>query len=224
MNIAIYDLDKTITRRPTFTRFLLFYAWREQRYRLAALPLWLGALIGYRLGFYGRKPLKQFGIALFIGRQIPRDKLQHVAMQFADHVLSDDLQPGAIQSVELDRSNNRLLVLATAAPQFYAEEIGIRLGFDAIISTRHDFMPGDRVSNKINGENCYASEKLKMVQEWLAVQKLQRGDAHLRFYSDHPSDAPMLNWVDDAMLVVANPGHKLRTLAKANHWQIVDFR
>jgi len=78
MNIAIYDLDKTITSRPTFSHFLIFYAQHASPIRLVGLPLWILALIGYRIGLYGRKPLKQFGIQLFIGRKIGSDTLTRV--------------------------------------------------------------------------------------------------------------------------------------------------
>ena len=41
--LAIYDMDKTITRRPTWTRFLIHYAQRQAPWRLGLLPV-AGAL------------------------------------------------------------------------------------------------------------------------------------------------------------------------------------
>lgn len=221
MNIAIYDLDKTITRRPTFTHFLLFYARRESPCRLAALPIWVAALIGYRLGFYGRKQLKQFGIAMFMGRKLSPKILNRAAAHFVDNVVLADLQPGAVLAIAKDRQKNCRLVIATAAPAFYANAIGARLGFDDVIATRHILTADGKMSNHIDGENCYGEEKLKMVLEWMQAQSFERAKCDICVYSDHPLDAPLLDWADRAYLI--NPSEKLHKLADQNGWGVRTF-
>jgi phosphatidylglycerophosphatase C len=221
MEIAIYDLDKTITRRPTFTHFLLFYARREASYRLAALPIWIAALLGYRIGLYGRKPLKQFGIAIFIGRKICPVAMARNASDFASMVFEHNIQPGAQQSIAVDKSKSRRLVLATAAPEFYASEIAARLGFGDVIATRHKMTSEGLISNEIDGENCYGREKLKMVTKWLDDQQLFREQCIIWAYSDHPSDAPLLDWADTSFLV--NPSKKLRRFAHHKNWLVQNF-
>lgn len=221
MNIAIYDLDKTITRRPTFTHFLLFYAGRRSPVRLAAMPIWLIALIGYRIGLFGRKPLKQFGIYMFMGRALDMNALHQVTSDFVINTVLKDVQPGATQSIEKDRKAGCKLVIATAAPAFYAVEIGARLGFDAVVATQHMVRPDGRVSHKIDGENCYGPEKLKMVSAWFDGQGMKREDCLISVYSDHASDAPLMDWADSAYLV--NPSEKLRQMASRKNWQVRDF-
>jgi phosphatidylglycerophosphatase C len=223
MNIAIYDLDKTITRTPTFTRFLIYFARRRRPFRLAWLALWVFALIGYRIGLYGRKPLKQFGIALFMGRKIPKAILQKEASDFVTEVVMNDLTPGVIASIEADRKRGCHLLIATAAPEFYAKEIGDRLGFDGVIATRHIGFDDKDISNRIDGENCYGKAKLAMIEASLAACGWQRGDVKIRFYSDHPSDSPVFDWADEPRLVGVGDNKRLRALAKDKHWQIVDF-
>lgn len=221
MNIAIYDLDKTITRRPTFTRFLLFHAQRRSPLRLLALPIWIAALLGYRLGLYGRKPLKQFGIAMFMGRRLPTDALKKIVLEFIDVVVIHDLQPGAVQSITNDRAQGSHLVIATAAPAFYAEEIGTRLGFDHVVATRHIANRDGTISNHIDGENCYGEEKLKMVSGWVSDRNLTRADCTISVYSDHHSDAPLLDWADKPFLV--NASNKMQELARQKKWQVLAF-
>jgi phosphatidylglycerophosphatase C len=221
MNIAIYDLDKTITRRPTFTHFLLFYALRRSPYRLAALPIWIAALVGYRVGLYGRKPLKQFGIAIFMGRTLCPNTLGRVASDFVNDIVMNDLQPGARQSIDGDRGKEHRLIIATAAPEFYAKEIGMRLGFDDVVATRHIVTPDGRISHHIDGANCYGQEKLNMVVEWLHSQQLERAKCTISVYSDHASDAPLLEWADKAFLI--NPSAKLQRLADQKNWQVRSF-
>ena len=221
MNIAIYDLDKTITRRPTFTHFLLFYARRNSPFRLLALPLWVIALIGYRIGLYGRKPLKQSGIALFMGRNIDAQRVDEIAKLFVSEVVMHDIQPGAAASIEMDRDAGHKLVIASAAPAFYTAEIAGRLGFDAFIATLQIASGDAGISHRIDGENCYGPEKLNMVRKWFDSQGWERSDCHISVYSDHASDAPLLDWADSAYLV--NPSEKLRRLAKQKKWHVRDF-
>lgn len=216
MDIAIYDLDKTITRRPTFTHFLLFFAKRHRAFRLALLPVWILALVGYRFGLYGRKPLKQFGIALFMGRYVPARILDRAASDFVGNVVMRDLQPGAIAAIRADRQKGRRLVIATAAPEFYAREIGRQLGFDDVIATRHVVTDASDLSHEIDGENCYGEEKLKTVMGWLDMQQIERANCYIVAYSDHASDAPLLDWADQGYLI--NPSSKLKKLADSKKW------
>ena len=222
MNIAIYDLDKTITRRPTFTRFLLYYAWRTAPFRLVGLPIWIMALIGCGIGLYGRKPLKQFGISMFMGREICPARLSDITASFADNVVKNGLQTGAIARLCADREGGALLVLATAAPGFYAQMIGDLAGFHAVIATRHILTADGALTHQIMGENCYAGEKLRRIEDWLSQQAIDRQDAHIVFYSDDISDSPTLNFADQAYAV--NPSKKFAKAALKAKWGILNFR
>jgi phosphoserine phosphatase len=214
MNIAIYDLDKTITSRPTFTHFLIFYAQQASPIRLVGLPLWILALIGYRIGLYSRKPLKQFGIQLFIGRKIGSETLTRVVGKFADNVASRGLQPGAVAQLRVDRGRGAFLVLATAAPEFYAQTIADLLGFQAVIATRHIMTAHGQLTN--------ADEKLRRIKGWLAQNSIDRKAAHIVFYSDDISDSPTLNFADQAYAV--NPSEKFAAAAAKANWGVMDFR
>ena len=79
-----------------------------------------------------------------------------------------------------------------------------------------------RVTSRIAGPNCYGADKLAMIEAWMAAQGIAREDAHVRFYSDHATDAPTFEWADEGMAV--NPHAKLRTLAADRGWPILDWR
>jgi HAD superfamily hydrolase (TIGR01490 family) len=222
MNIAIYDLDKTLTRRPTFTRFLLYYARRTAPFRLALLPIWIIAMVGYKLRLYGRKPLKQFGVLMFMGREVCPASMAEITASFANNVFNHDLQPGAVARLHSDRARGASLVLATAAPEFYAQLIGDLAGFHAVIATRHILTPSGALTHQIDGENCYAGEKLRRVEEWLSQQAIERKDAHIVFYSDDISDSPTLDFADEGYAV--NPSKKFAEAAAKSNWGVLDFR
>src|SRR3546814_18956935 len=45
--------------------------------------------------------------------------------------------PGASEGISRDRADGYRLLMATAAPEFYAGAIADALGFDAIVASRH---------------------------------------------------------------------------------------
>ena len=221
-HIAIYDLDRTILKKPTFTAFLIFAARAKADALWWRTPIWIAALIGYKLKLYGRKPMKQFGMKLFVGKNISATEAKNLATRFAASIVPSDVSPGAAAAIADDRVDQSLLVMATAAPDIYADEIARLLDFDAVIATRQQRLPDGGFGHLIDGENCYAAEKLRRVQEWLASEGLGRKQCYIRFYTDHPSDAPLLDWVDEAILV--GEGAAMATLARKHGWQLKTFK
>ena len=45
MDLAIYDMDRTVTRRATYTPFLLHCALRRAPWRLVFLPIVVGSML-----------------------------------------------------------------------------------------------------------------------------------------------------------------------------------
>jgi phosphatidylglycerophosphatase C len=221
-SISIYDLDRTVLHHPTFTPFLWFAAMHTTPWRLMFIPLWLAAMAGYKLKLYDRKPMKQFGLALFVGRDIPGAKSADLARSFAANRVPADVQPGAAARISADIAASRMLVLATAAPEIYALEIGRVLGFSATIATRHRHLPDGGYRNLFADENCYGIHKLTRLEEWLCTRGIDRSACHIRFYSDHHSDAPVLDWADEGVIV--NGGTKLNRMAAERGWLCENWR
>jgi HAD superfamily hydrolase (TIGR01490 family) len=217
--LAFYDLDKTITRRATYTPFLLHAARRLAPWRLLLLPLAALLALAYAAKLIDRGKLKELNYRLLIGRRVPPERLAAVVESFADETLATNTYPAALTAIEADRAAGRRLILATASYEFYAAAIAKRLGFDDIIATRTGVDAQGRLHPRIQGANCYGQAKKDRVESWLAAQGLTRATIHLRFYSDHPSDAPLHRWADEA--VAANPDARLAKLAKAEGWEVV---
>jgi HAD superfamily hydrolase (TIGR01490 family) len=219
--LAIYDMDRTITRSATYTPFLLHAAVRRAPWRLVLLPLVVLAMLAYAAKLIDRGRLKEINQALLIGRRISPAALAPIAESFADKTIAGNILPGALAQIAADRAAGRRLVLATASYRLYAAAIAARLGFDDVIAT--DSIKGldGWVHAKIDGENCYGPAKLRMIEAWLRAQGLRREDIKVRFYSDHASDAPVLEWADEAFAV--NAHERLKLLAKARGWVIEEW-
>ena len=220
-DLAIYDLDRTITRRPTYTLFLIHCALRRQRWRLLFVPAVVVAMLAYAAGLFDRGRLKEICQSLLIGRHIHTAELKPLAESFADATLAGNVRPGAKRAIERDREQGRRLVLATASYRLYADAIAERLGFDDVIATGSVIGLDERVHARIEGDNCYGPAKLRMIAEWVERSGLTGTHGHVRFYSDHASDAPVFDWSDEPVAV--NPHARLARLAAERGWAVEDW-
>ena len=221
-NIAIYDLDRTVSRRSTFTPFLFFAALRNEPLRLCLAPAWITAMAMYKLGFFSRRALKQFGLRLFLGHRWTRARLEMVSDAFADRVVPNWLSPRALQAIASDRRDGYVLILATAAMEFYAVRIAEQLGFQHVIASRNKPLSAERSACLIDGNNCYGAEKPVRLEALLAQLGWRRSDCFIKFYTDSPSDAPLLDWVDQPILV--NAGAVAARRAASRGWTQISFR
>ncbi|HWK37009.1 HAD-IB family hydrolase [Sphingomonas sp.] len=220
--IAIYDMDKTITRDPTWTRFLRHAVPRQAPLRALLWPAAALATLAYGARLIDRAALKQMTQRLMLGQALPADRADALAEGFADRLLATGVLDGARARIAEDRAAGYRLVMATASYAFYVGAIAARLGYDDVIATGSARAPDGAVLARIAGENCYGPAKLRMIEAWLAGQGIARGHAHVRFYSDHVSDAPALDWADEAFAVNAHA--PLRALAAERGWTLLDWR
>lgn len=211
MRIAIYDLDRTLTRKATFTPFLLYAARQVAPWRLAFAPVWIFAMLAYRFGAMSRARLKLFGMRLMVGRRADGE-LEALGSQFAARVMAaDGLMPGTLLLIEEDRKAGARLILATAAFDFYASAFADALGFDEVVATRWEGF--DRVP-----DNCYADTKLSSVLD----RQPALGEARTRFVSDSFADAPLLDRVDEPIFAITS--RRKAEKAAARGWRVIDPR
>ena len=222
IKLAIYDLDRTITRIPTWTPFLLRAAWEMAPWRLGLIPVIGLAALGRAVGLHDRDRLKTIMHRYLLGPKVDPRKLAAVVERFADRMTLKHIQPGARQSLTSDRDEGRQIVIATAAHRFYADDIARRLGVADVIATEASLDEFGMVLPNLAGENCYGRAKHRMIMRWLEQQSLSRENTHIRFYSDHISDLPTFDWADEAIVVDAGP--TLRALAQQRGWRTVSWR
>src|SRR3982750_2373742 len=158
-DLAIYDMDRTITRHATYTNFLLHCAVRRAPWRLLLLPFVLLSILAYALRLIDRGRLKEINHHLLLGPRIHPSELKPLVEGFADKQVRTNIRPGALQAIARDKAEGRRVVLATASYRLYADAIARRLGFDDVIGTGSIIGLDDRVHARIAGENCYGPGK-----------------------------------------------------------------
>ncbi len=219
--LAIYDMDKTITRKATWTPFLIHAAMARAPWRLVLLPFAGLASLAYLAKAIPRSRLKEITHRLMLGRAIPPADLSAVAVAFAESVAADNIFADAVARVEADRAAGWEPVLATASHAYYANAIAARFHIDHVIATEARRDEAGNVLAGLEGENCYGDAKLRLIEAWMAREGIARAEVQVRFYSDHVSDAPALEWADEAFAV--NAHGPLRRLAAVRGWTVLDW-
>lgn len=222
IRIAIYDMDKTVTRRATYNGFLMHMAWNKAPWRLLLIPALPIGLLFYWLKFWDRSQLKQFSQSLLIGRKVPRAQFAKHLERHADLVLGKNVYQEAKWRIDAEKTEGYRHVIATASYRLYVDAIASRLGFEDVIATELATNDSGHVLARIDGHNCYDTAKLDRIKAWMAAEGLERDQCFIRAYSDHVSDAPLLNFADEAF--ATNPHPPLERLAREKGWQILDWR
>ncbi|HYN45231.1 MAG TPA: HAD-IB family phosphatase [Allosphingosinicella sp.] len=219
--LAIYDMDRTVTRGPTFGPFLWHAMWRLAPWRALLAPLVMLTTLAYGLKLIDRGRLKELNYRLLVGAASP-ERLEPVVQSFADKQVATNILAGARARLAQDKAAGRRLVMATASYRLYAAAIAKRLGFDDVIATDNLTDRRGRTIATIDGRNCYGPGKLDMIEAWLQREGLDRDAVHIRFYSDHVSDAPVHHWADEAF--AANAHARLIKVAEDEGWEVLDWR
>src|SRR5215212_8612732 len=101
-NLAIYDMDRTVTRRATYTPFLLHCAVRRAPWRLLLLPFVILSMIAYVAKLIDRGQLKEINHRLLLGHNRHPTELKPLVDSYADAVLANNVRPGAQAAIARD--------------------------------------------------------------------------------------------------------------------------
>lgn len=222
VRIAIYDMDKTITRGATYNNFLLHMALARAPWRLLLMPMLIPGIILYGFKVWDRKALKQYSQRLLVGPRVDRLEIEQHLESHATKVMAENIHVQARARILAEKADGYRLVVATASYRLYVEAIARHFEFDDVIATELATDESGHILPQIDGENCYYNAKLERVESWLQEAGLRREDCHIRAYSDHISDAPLLEFADKAF--ATNPHPPLAKLAKEKRWKILDWR
>jgi HAD superfamily hydrolase (TIGR01490 family) len=215
---AFFDLDHTLLPFDTQALFCNFVL-RRQRWRtwrhLACVPFAL--LKGLRL--VSTLTAKRAFMNYLAGMR--REQLYDLAREFAEQVVRPWIYPELQAIIEEHRHAGRVLVLNTASPDFYAEEIAQMLGVDHCIATRVElpevlpFMPS------VAGDNNKHEAKI-VAMKWAIPELANAHPEDLRdswSYSDSSADLPLLEFAGNGVLI--HPSASLAKIGAKRGWKIL---
>ncbi len=211
--VAIFDLDGTLTWHDTFIGFLAGYARRQgRRWRVLLSP---PALLAFGL-HRDRGLLKQRLIRLFM-RGDSRAGVDAWAGEFAAATLERGMRPQALTVLERHREAGHFLVLLSASPDLYVPRIGALLRMDRVICTEVSYA-GDRLDGALLTPNRRGEEKVRC----LSALRAEFPQARFSAYGNAASDIAHLALADEALLV--NGNSRTRAEAARCHLACADWR
>lgn len=215
--VAIFDLDKTLTRRPTFALWLAWWAARRAPWRLPLLAVFGLLALGHPLGLASRGWLKVTGHALLLGRP-RREAVAAEAAGFARWTLRANRLATGLRAWAAEQAAGSTMLIASASFDLYVDEIARLLQADAVIAT-HAAWEGDRLAPRLDGANCYGAEKARRIAGWLTATGLDRRSVHIALYSDSAADLPALELADEPVAV--RPDRRLHAIAAERGWRVL---
>ena len=127
--------------------------------------------------------------------------------------------PEGLKLIQLYKRENYEIILTSASLSNVVEVLREELGTTFTLSTKLAVEKG-RFTGKISGLIAYGENKVKMAKELVHTNKMSLEGSYA--YTDHISDLPLLELVDNP--VVVNPDRKLRKIAMKNNWQTYSFK
>ena len=211
--IDFFDVDHTLTRRSSGARFV------ELALRRKVLPLRLLLVVPwysltYKLGLFRMRDYEE-GFPYLRG--IRQSTLEKIAADSFEGWLKGDLFEEAATLVRQRRAEGRRVILATSSIDFIVEPLAAHLGVDGMLATTLQFQDGV-CTGLIVGTPMFRREKKNRVLAYLAAEGVAASECS--FYSDSIYDLPLLEEIGRPVAV--NPDFRLRRIARAKGWQVID--
>ena len=212
--IEFFDVDHTLTRRSSGGRYVALAMRRGvvPRRLLFILP-WYS--LTYRLGIFRLREYEE-GFPYLSG--VTRSTLESLARESFDTGLKHDLFPEGVELVRKLRAQGRRVVLATSSLDFIVAPLAEYLSVDGVLATALEFRNGI-CTGKLDGLPMFRREKRERVLTFASALGVQPSDCG--FYSDSIYDLPLLESVGRP--VAMNPDVRLRRIARARGWPIMDL-
>lgn len=204
---VVFDLDHTITKLDTYLAFLLFVL-RKRPARILRSVFLFNAIIQYKLKLKDNSWLKEEFLRTIVGGA-SREQVEVWSDQFVSNLIEKQIHSTALKVIQRHRKTGCHLLIASASFDFYVTKLGQQLGFDEAICTHSMWNQSNVLVGKIDGSNCYGFAKLEKLKAYFGPK---RNQWYIIGYSDHHSDIPMLNWIDQPVAV--NPTKQLRKIAE----------
>ena len=212
----MFDADLTLTRRPTWSSFLLFANEGRPMSRARIAGGVLKHAARYKLGLGGtRQDVREAALRHGIAGRL-RAEVDPLADAFTDRLVERGLRRHARAVVEAHRAAGHTLMIASAGVDLLIDRLAERLGIEHRLHTPL-LWEEERLAERLGGASVYAGEKVARVEAYLA----ERGGRLVAFYSDHKTDLPLI--ASAARGVAVNPTPTLRREARARGLPIEDW-
>jgi HAD superfamily hydrolase (TIGR01490 family) len=160
---------------------------------------------------------RQAALAFVAGWRV--DDVRRLSEEIFDELMADRIWAGSRALAELHLAAGERVWLVTAAPVELGTVIAARLGLTGALGTVAEIRDGV-YTGRLIGEMMHGPAKAEAIRTIAAAEGLDL--ARCTAYSDSINDVPMLTAVGRPVAV--NPDSALLRTARANGWDVRDFR
>ena len=216
---AFYDVDGTLISTNVVHAFG-YYAMNEGSVTgilgrtlntIASIPIFAA------LNVVDRKTFNEFFYRRYAG--FSEDRLYALADDLFQDVIKPAIFPRAKDLIDEARRANCRIVFITGALDFTMAPLARFLGADDVIANKMQFV-GGVATGKVIPPIIEGANKAHAIREHCVKHQLALDKSHA--YSDSASDYAMLAIVGRPTAV--NPDLRLRSLARAYNWPVLDLR
>lgn len=220
-NLAIFDLDYTLTKRGTWGRFVVQMVKGRPHLWLPLIISAGSAQLAYKRGKIPRVKVKQAMMRwCMVGK--PRAEMLDAAEKFAAREVPTGLRPGALRQLDEHRQAGDEIMIVSAAVDILVKAIARRLDIDHLLATDMGWDGNDCLSAEFASPNCYGSEKVTRLKAFFAENPdMKQNHTIITMYSDSYSDLDILQFCDIGIAV--NPDKTLSGAAEMLGFNIVDW-
>jgi HAD superfamily hydrolase (TIGR01490 family) len=218
--LALFDLDHTLLPLDSDYQWADFLA-RTGRAGDPVLAIRRNEdlMDRYNAGILTAAQSAEFMLGLL--SQANKEDLAKWHAQYMQEVIQPAILPIALDLVRQHQEQGDLCAIVTATNEFVATPIAKAFGVQTLIGTIPEQVDG-RYTGRIHGVASFQEGKITRVNEWLHGLGLNLNSfTSSFFYSDSPNDLPLLEIVSHP--VATNPSPRLRDIAQARQWQIIDL-
>jgi HAD superfamily hydrolase (TIGR01490 family) len=217
--IALFDLDHTLIPFDSdyeWNEFTIALGWRDgAQFRLANDAFFAQ----YRAGTLDIRAYVRFATQAI--REQGATKSIAARAGFMGARVLKDIKSQAVDLVKAHQSAGDDVVIVTATNAFVTRPIADAFGVAELIAIDLAKDAQGEYTGEIAGTPSFREGKVTRVESWLAQRNLNWQDIEATFYSDSMNDLPLLEKV--AQPVATNPDERLRELAVARGWRILDL-
>jgi phosphatidylglycerophosphatase C len=196
IEVAAFDFDGTLTRRDTFTRFLLRgLGWPGFLWAVLTCSPWLA---GYALRLVRNDVAKaRLMRAALSGRSLA--EMEDWSTRWLAQDFPGQLQDWTLARLAYHQQAGHCCVIVSASPDIYLPRVARQLGFDGLICTEME-VQGACLTGRMRTPNCHGEQKVLRLNRWLTA-RFGADSLHamtLHAYGDTAGDKPMLRLAQHA--------------------------
>jgi phosphoserine phosphatase len=211
--LVFFDLDGTLIDNPSSEVKFFFYLLKRRYFGWK--QIWAAGIFWFRWLWRFKKEIFIKDKAYFY--ELLVSDISEVAAQFARQRLLPNIRLSIKELLDAHLQNKDIVVLLTGSPEFVADVVAKKLRVNDFYATKLA-VNGERFSADPPLQHPYALEKLQIAQT--VCDKYQVKITDTVAYANSIHDYALLNACGRP--IVVTPDRKLRRIAKAKNWQIID--